>query len=47
MLCCLHKSFYKKCPKNQVFAKHKKNNDIKNVWIKSYAMYVLEAFITF
>ena len=27
MLCCLHKSFYKKCPKNHVFAifaKHKK-----------------------
>ena len=24
----LHKSFYKKCPKNQVLAKHKKNNDI-------------------
>ena len=24
MLCCLHKSFYKKCPKNHVFAKQKK-----------------------
>ena len=24
MLCCLHKSFYKKCPKNHDFAKHEK-----------------------
>ena len=24
MLCCLHKSFYKKCPQNHVFAKQKK-----------------------
>ena len=24
MLCCLYKWFYKKCPKNHVFAKHKK-----------------------
>ena len=35
MLCCLHKSLYKKCPKNHLFAKHKKNND-KNIFIKSY-----------
>ena len=24
MLCCLHEWFYKKCPKNHVFARHKK-----------------------
>ena len=29
MLCCLHKLFYKKCPKNHIFANHKKNNDVK------------------
>ena len=28
MLCCLHRPLYKKCPKNHVFAKYKKNNDI-------------------
>ena len=28
MLCYLYKSLYKKCPKNHVFAKHKKNNDL-------------------
>ena len=34
MLCCLHKSFYKRCPKNYVFAKHKKSNDIDNPGIQ-------------
>ena len=32
MLCRLHKSFYKKCPKNHVFVKHKKTTTL--IWCR-------------